>query len=489
MGRLFWKFFFAFWLALLTAGIGVGTTVWLRHAARENQPAVQVDTIDVRRASLVTLAASVLPHGGVNGLRDFIQTLQNTRFPAIYAVDDFDRELLDRPLAPEVLQQARALFLQGRYPDAVKMVSADDGHRYLLFVPLPEHGFAEALKSPLPALAPPPFGFDRPPMMDNGPAPPPRGENRGPPARRAPPSPILPVVAGGLASLLFSALLAWYFAKPIRSLRDAFAALAQGRLDTRIGHTIGGRRDELADLGRDFDHMAKQIGSLVSAQQHLLHDVSHELRSPLARIQAAIGLAQQQPDKLPATLERIERESQRISDLVGELLMLSKLEAGVSTGKTDLLNLGDLLADIVEDVRLEAAQNRIDLNYRGMGDALVECQSELLHRAIENVLRNAVQHCKPDGNVTVNADFDSDNRRLRIGVDDDGPGVPDSDLTAIFQPFFRSGNHQKPQSTGLGLTIAHRAVEAHGGSIKASNRQAGGLHVEIDIPFPNRQTT
>jgi len=491
MGRLFWKFFFAFWLALLTAGIGVGTTVWLRHAARENQIADQADTIDVRRASLVTLAASVLPHGGIDSLRDFIQTLQNTRFPSIYAVDDMNRELLDRPLAPEVLQQARALFLQGRYPDAIKMVSADDGHRYLLFVPLPEHGFADALKSPLPAIAPPPFGFGRPPPEGgNQESPPlPRSENRNPPPRREPPSPILPIMVGGLASLLFSALLAWYFAKPIRSLRDAFAALARGHLETRIGHTIGRRRDELADLGRDFDYMAQQIGSLVNAQQHLLHDVSHELRSPLARIQAAIGLAQQQPDKLPATLERIERESQRISDLVGELLMLSKLEAGVSIEKAGLLNFGDLLADIVEDVRFEAAQNRVDLNYQGMGDALVECQSELLHRAIENVLRNAVQHCKPGGSVTVDADFDNDNRRLRIGVDDEGPGVPDSDLTAIFQPFFRSGNHQKPHSTGLGLTIAHRAVEAHGGSIKASNRQAGGLHVEIDIPFSNRQTT
>jgi signal transduction histidine kinase len=290
-----------------------------------------------------------------------------------------------------------------------------------------------------------------------------------------------------LASLLFSGILAWYFAKPIRSLRDAFSAVAQGRLNTRIGNAMGRRGDELADLGRDFDHMAQKICALINAQQHLLHDVSHELRSPLARIQAAIGLAQQQPEKLPATLERIERESQRISDLVGELLMLSTLEAGVAPGKLDLINLDDLMADIVADVRFEAEPRRIALSYHGDIDVVVECQSELLHRAIENVLRNAVQHCKAEGTVLIAANFDGNNRCLRIQVDDEGPGVPDQDLTAIFQPFFRSGQPQKSHSTGLGLTIAHRAVEAHGGNITASNRPEGGLRVVIEIPFPTRQ--
>jgi signal transduction histidine kinase len=488
MGRLFWKFFFAFWLALLTAGIGVGTAVWLRHTAQQNQMVNQADVIDVRRASLVKLAASTLPHGGIDGLRDFIGTLHNTRFPPIYAVDDMDRELLNRSLPPEILQQARALFLQGAYPDAIKMVSADDGHRYLLFIPLPEHGFTEIFTPPIPRIDSPPFGFADHPPPDKLPPPPDR-ENRSPPQRREPPpSPILPIVSGCLASLLFSALLAWYFAKPIRSLRDAFSAVAQGRLDTRIGNAMGRRGDELSDLGRDFDHMARQICSLVDAQQHLLHDVSHELRSPLARIQAAIGLAQQQPDKLPATLERIERESQRISDLVGELLMLSKLEAGVSPGKTETIDIGELLSDIVEDVRFEAEQNRIELFYQGQLDAFVEGQSELLHRAIENVLRNAVQHCKTGGTVSVAATFDADNRRLSIRVDDDGPGVPDQDLAAIFQPFFRSGQQQKPHSTGLGLTIALRAIETHGGCIVAGNRPEGGLRVAIEIPFLTRHT-
>ncbi|OAI20780.1 two-component sensor histidine kinase [Methylomonas koyamae] len=483
MGRLFWKFFFAFWLAWLTAGIGVGTIFWLRETQRQAESANQPSGINVRHiASMVSVAANLLPRSGVAGLRDFIHALRQERFPPIYAVDDQNRELLGREVSPEILHQARTLYADGQYPDAIRMVSADDGRRYLLFVPSPENGFADNFRMAMPPNPPDLLGLASP-----GQWPPPGRESRRPP--RNPPSPIAPLIAGSIASLVFSALLAWYFAKPIRNLRNAFQAVAQGRLDTRIGLGMGRRRDELSDLGRDFDHMAKQIGNLVGAQQHLLHDVSHELRSPLARIQAAIGLAQQQPEKLPATLERIERESQRISDLVGELLMLSRLEAGVDKRTFEAVNIADLLADIVEDVGFEAQRNGISLEYPGIGDIRGYCLPELLHRAVENVLRNAVQHCRRDGSVILAADIERNNARLRIRVEDMGPGVPDRDLAAIFQPFFRSGKPTKAQSTGLGLTIAQRAIEAHGGRIGAENREAGGLRVTIDIPFPSRQTS
>ena len=488
MGRLFWKFFFAFWLAWLTAGIGVGTIFWLREAQRQAESANQPSGINVRHiASMVSVAANLLPRSGVAGLRDFIHALRQERFPPIYAVDDSDRDLLGREVPPEILLQARSLYATGRYPDAIRMVSAEDGHRYLLFVPSREHGFADNLRMAMPPN--PPDLLDLAPPGQHPPlylSPPPDRNTRNPPPPRTPPSAIAPILAGSVASLVFSALLAWYFAKPIRSLRNAFHAVAQGHLNTRIGLGMGRRRDELSDLGRDFDHMAKQIGNLVDAQQHLLHDVSHELRSPLARIQAAIGLAQQQPEKSPATLERIERESQRISDLVGELLMLSRLEAGIDKQTFELINIADVLADIVEDVGFEAQQNGISMDYCGIGDVNGYCLPELLHRAIENVLRNAVQHCRRNGSVALTADFDRNNARLRIRVDDMGPGVPDRDLTAIFQPFFRSGAPTKAQSTGLGLTIAQRAIEAHGGRIGAENREAGGLRVTIDIPFPSR---
>jgi len=229
--------------------------------------------------------------------------------------------------------------------------------------------------------------------------------------------------------------------------------------------------------------MAGQIHNLVHAQQRLLHDVSHELRSPLARIQAAIGLAQQQPEKIMAMMERIERESQRISDLVGELLVLSRLEAGVSGSESHDFDIGGLLDDIVENARFEAEQYGVVIRYDGIEETVVKGRSELLHRAIENVLRNALQHCKKGGEVAVIVRFDTGKRRLQVAVYDQGSGVAESDLAAIFEPFFRSGDRGKADSIGLGLAIAYRAIEAHAGRIQASNRPQGGLRIEINIPF------
>ncbi|MDD5275063.1 MAG: ATP-binding protein [Methylovulum sp.] len=302
-----------------------------------------------------------------------------------------------------------------------------------------------------------------------------------PPQHR--PSPTLPIVMGTLSSLLFSFLLARYFANPIRTLQKAFSDLAGGKLETRVATAMGGRYDELANLGRDFDQMATQIGNLMSAQQRLLHDVSHELRSPLARMQVAIGLAQQQPEKIPATLIRIERESQRISDLVGELLVLSRLEVGAAEGGVGDIDLAGFLGDIVEDARFEAESNHIRIAYSGIDDIIVQGHGELLHRAVENVLRNAIQHCKPNGQITVDAAFDVTGNCFRISIEDEGPGVEEQYLTAIFQPFFRSAQQSKTDSVGLGLAIAHRAVTAHGGQIYANNRPQGGLHVDIEVPL------
>ncbi|MDP3334440.1 MAG: ATP-binding protein [Methylococcaceae bacterium] len=475
MGRLFWKFFLTFWLALLVAGIGVGTAVWLRHNTWQNSgDELPRAAIDVRHASsLLEVAVSAYRYGGDAELRQFLGKLHAAHLPPVYAVDDQDRDILQRNLAPEILQQARALFLQAAYPEAIRLVSSGKGQNYLLFVPLPEHGF-----SGHPPLMPPnantgaDFAGHPPAPLDDHSSRPPR-----------PPSPLLPILAGTFASLLFSAALAWYFAKPIRSLRNAFAAVAKGNLDTRVGALMSNRRDELSDLGQDFDHMAGQIYSLVHAQQRLLHDVSHELRSPLARIQAAIGLAQQQPNKHPAMLERIEHESQRMSDLVGELLVLARLEAGVSDSASHEFDIGDLLDGIVEDARFEAAQHEVVIRYEGIEETLVKGRGELLHRAFENVLRNALQHCQKYGEVTVIVSFDIFKRRLKVTIDDQGPGVAESDLSAIFEPFFRSGDRSKADSIGLGLAIAYRSITAHGGLIQAENRPQGGLRMEIEIPF------
>ena len=483
MGRLFWKFLLASWLALLVAGIGVGTAVWWRQQMleqdRRNAEALAVN----RRAGFfVAAAAEVLHYGGNEALRRFLRQPHYRPFPLLYVVDDMGRDILGRELATQVLEQARQWHARQGDGDAVRKVASADGGDYLLFASLPEQGRDryEAGDTPPSMLN---DGSQHGPGMDDAVerhGPPPHWRNQRPPK---PPSVWVLVASGTLASLIMSAALAWYFAKPIRNLRRAFAAAAAGNLEVRIAATMGKRHDELADLGRDFDRMAAHLESLIAAQQRLLHDVSHELRSPLARMQAAIGLAQQQPEKIPDTLQRIERESQRISDLVGELLVLSRLEAGVSEGEAADTDLGCLLADIVEDARFEAEQKGVVIEYQGIDDAIVKTHCELLHRAVENVLRNAVEHCRQGGKVGMTALFDIASQSMALTIDDQGPGVAEADLETIFQPFFRSGKQHRSDSVGLGLTIAQRAIASLGGSIVARNRPEGGLRVEIRVAF------
>ncbi|MBY0241749.1 MAG: HAMP domain-containing protein [Burkholderiaceae bacterium] len=309
------------------------------------------------------------------------------------------------------------------------------------------------------------------------------GGPNGPPQRFQPLAPFIPIAAAVIASLLFAALLAWYFARPIRSLRQAFEAASRGDLQARFSHTADQRGDELTDLGRDFDHMTARLRSLIDGQTRLLHDVSHELRSPLARLQAAIGLAHQQPDKAHATLQRIERESVRMDKLVGELLTLARLESGAVTSPKEPVNMADLLDEIVADAEFEAASSDRAIELRGEADVAVLGQADLLARAIENIVRNAIKHSQEGGTVRMELDADEARQQLHIRVLDRGPGVAEQDLQTIFQPFYRSSDTPKDvEGHGLGLAIALQVVQAHGGTLAASNREGGGLCVQITLP-------
>ena len=333
----------------------------------------------------------------------------------------------------------------------------------------------------------PPEAFG-PAFRDRPPPPFERGEPHEYP--RPPPSvwppggprlPLLPMLAGLLASLLCAAGLAWYIAKPIRHLRQAFDAAAKGDLEVRVSPSMGGRRDELADLGHDFDRMTEHLQVLMAGQKRLLHDVSHEMRSPLARLQAAIGLARQQPARMADSLQRIEREGERMNLLVGELLTLSRLEAGV-TGALENVDMGELLAGIVEDARFEGAAQQIDIVYAPGEMAEIRANPELLHRAVENVVRNALRFSAAGGAIHIAAGR-VDGERFQISIGDDGPGVPESQLENIFKPFFRGDAQNTAGGYGLGLAIAQRVIAAVNGKIQAKNKLGGGLLVEIDLPL------
>lgn len=374
MGRLFWKFFFIFWLAQVVTSIGVGFAVW---ASRPQQMTVS-------------------------------------------------------------------------------------GHARQMNPPAPP--------SFLPPHLMPPF------LMP--PAPPPEPHQKG---GFLPP--LIPMLAGSAVSLIFAWLLAWYFSRPIHLLRNAFDAAANGKLETRIAQSMGNRNDELSDLGQDFDNMAERLKNLMESQRRLLHDVSHEVRSPLARLQAATDLMQQQPERAIELIPRLQRDVGRIDMLVGELLTLARLDSGMTSMMNAAVDLCELIDQIANDARLEADTKHCRLDVSLPESIVINGNYELLYRAIENVVRNAVLHSPQGSRVGIDVTQDFSTQRVIITVTDQGSGVPSSQLESIFQPFFRSATNSEKSGYGLGLAITQRVVQAHRGNIVAKNSTAGGLEMTMSLPY------
>jgi two-component system OmpR family sensor kinase len=231
--------------------------------------------------------------------------------------------------------------------------------------------------------------------------------------------------------------------------------------------------------------MSGRLATLMEGQRRLLHDVSHELRAPLARLQAAVGLAHQQPEKVGASLQRIERESVRMDKLIGELLTLSRLEAVGPAAMAEQVDIDELVAEIVADARYESRDVSLAISLAGAAIAPVFGAPDLLWRAIENIVRNAIKYGADGGVVDVRLAADAST--VSIEVSDRGPGVAAEDLAHMFEPFFRAADGA-PQGSGygLGLAIAHRIVEVHGGRIAVRLREGGGLAVTVVLPIDRR---
>lgn len=449
MGRLFWKFFFSFWLTLLVAAISAGSFVWLKSAAK-NDDLGELKLLDYESISYVMVATDIAKSQGGTALKNFLQQLETANMTEVMAVNTEQQDILGRSVDRATFTQAQQLFDKGKRR-LVEQVELEQT-AYLVYAPLTE---------PEP-LSP---HFKKRWVLKH--------------------LPLLLMIASGLfASLLFSALLAWYFTRPIRHLKKALSAVAHGKLETRVSPAMGKRQDELAELGHNFDFMASKIHALVNGQRQLLHDVSHELRSPLARMQAAIGIAQQQPEKVEPTLVRLEREAERISDLVGELLLISRMETGVEHGQQSDVDINNLIDDIVEDARFEADNKSVSIDLQQNADISLHGQQELLHRAIENVIRNAIKFSEAGDTIRISSQADAANKHFIITVEDEGPGVKEADLAHLFRPFFRSHQTQRRDGIGLGLTIAQQAVVAHQGNIHAVNRSEGGLRMVLQLPIP-----
>lgn len=289
----------------------------------------------------------------------------------------------------------------------------------------------------------------------------------------------IPLIIGTLMSAIFSGYMAYYLAWPLAHLKRAMSDAAQGRFETRVKPAMGKRRDEIVDLAEDCDRMANQLKVLVDAQQRLLHDISHELRSPLTRIQAAIGLLRQDAARVEM-LERIERESERMDTLIEALLTLARLQGRPESIEREPLEIIELLALIVENAQFEAGIKGVQVQLQACSPFFACVSGELLYRCFENVIRNAVRYTRPNTTVYVSAQVSPDRKRLTVWITDQGPGVENHRLHNIFQPFER-GVGDTSVGFGLGLAIAARAVQMHGGSIVARNEEGGGLSVEINL--------
>jgi two-component system sensor histidine kinase CpxA len=319
--------------------------------------------------------------------------------------------------------------------------------------------------------------------------------------------PIIHLLGVALVGALFCYWLARHLTSPVAKLSAATRQLARGNLAVRVSPSMGNRHDELAALGADFDLMAEKIESLINSQRRLLGDISHELRSPLTRLNVALELARQRSGpEAESALERIQREAENLNDMIGQLLTLTRLESGAETLPQAEFDLSQLVRGVTDDADFEARSRNRSVTVTTVKRLPIKATEHLLRRAVENVVRNAVHYTAENTAVDVALRVESgepcsgpdatgaDRREpgekpsgqcAVITVRDHGPGVPDNALQEIFRPFYRvdDARDREAGGVGLGLAIAERAIRLHGGAVRAANASDGGLMVTITIPL------
>lgn len=290
-----------------------------------------------------------------------------------------------------------------------------------------------------------------------------------------------------LLSLLFIGVVGWWVARsvarPVEALRRATRRMADGELSTRVGRQGGLAHDELAQLAGDFDLMAGRIEALVAHDRGVLQGLSHELRSPLARLQLILDLARRSGGSAEAAsyFQQAEQEIARLDRMLGEMLALSRMEGGLPGMEREPVELIVLAHGCVDQFRLEAEARHVDLRLSGAGSIVVSGNALLLERAVDNLLANAIKF-SPAGS-TVSLTVRVEQQFAELAVRDHGPGVPENELTLLLRPFFRGSNAAQTDGHGLGLSIVQRVVQAHGGSIDLRNAEDGGLEIRLWLPL------
>lgn len=450
MKSLFWRIFLSFWIAqALIVILAVLITLALRPRS---------STWESLRATALNDAVATYEQGGDSALRKYFDELEATQHVRAYLFNEEGTELSHRTPPDWAIRIAsggprvpRDGFMIPAPPVQRDSRSSSDGrHRYTLVIGLPPG-----------------------PRVFFGP--------RGMPWRWL----ILAIICSGLVCYLLS----WYMTKPIVRLRAAARQLAAGDLSARTGAPGVGRRDEVSGLMRDFDAMAERLQTLMKAQSRLLNDISHELRSPLARLNVALGLARQRANLESADmLERIELEASRLNELIGRILTLARLEDGEQGVPQTPVPLDELVLNVAEDAEFEAQARHCHVDTKiPDGDWSVCGNASLLHSAVENVVRNAIRYTQEGTSVKIDLAREQGDTgpEAVLRVSDSGPGVPADSLTKLFEPFYRidDARGRLTGGVGLGLAITERAVRFHGGKVAAHNRSEGGLEIEIWLPL------
>jgi signal transduction histidine kinase len=452
---MFLKMVLWFWASLVLVALALHAAVIATSVPTE----VRVQRFsDTALAGYGRRAVSILEGEGVPALAAYLQHLESQTRIHVVLIDESGRDATGRPVTPGVIAAARRADELG-----FAEMQVDGG------LALKAHRLAGLSGRRYDLVASTPIGLVR--LLHD-----------------APSAQLLRLLAVLITAGAVCYPLARYVARPLASLRAATQELAGGNLAVRVAPAVGRRRDELADLARDFDRMAERIEALMTSERRLLGDISHELRSPLARLHVALGLARQQAGDDQRPLDRIEREAERLNALIGQLLMLARLESGAMEPARESVDLAAIVRDVAEDADFEVRSRGRAVRVTATCECVAIGAPDLLRSAVENIVRNAVRHTREGTAVEVSMRAGAP-RHVVITVRDHGSGVPDDLLPHIFHPFYRVGDARDRHSggVGLGLTIADRTIRLHGGTVRADNAPDGGLVVELRIPVNEQQ--
>jgi signal transduction histidine kinase len=447
MGRLFWKIF---GLLLLTGAMVIAGGFYLFNQLQEQGLGDRLANHVMGK--IAAEAVAVFEEGGEDGFRQWLREQRHAGRRGRITLEIPDGRQLPRPLRPRLsahLREDRVFFHPGDNPA---------GPFFINKLTLTGENTGETFRVIAVYSSPATFLGPRMPLMS------------------------LPL----LALMIGSGLLAWVLTRPLRQLKSATHRFAQGDLEARTPGKVHRRKDAIGDLAREHDRMAERIANLVGAQRQLVRDVSHELRSPLARMAVAATLAESANGaEREDAAERIQTEIRRMDALIDDLLTLSRVESGVEAFEFEDCNLRTLVEDIAADAAFEFDTRNIRIS--ATGDTTVRADCRRLRHALENILRNALRHSPEPSVVCIT--LDADDLRVGIEVADDGPGVEPDQLGRIFEPFFRGDGARAPDDGhGVGLAIARAMVAGHHGNIHAVNRLNGGLAICVELPRnPHRQ--